>query len=64
MPFEEKHIPAGTMSYPPIDAPDFADQPHVSVYVCAGDECQADAAEYIHSQVGHRGQFRPFGDRP
>jgi hypothetical protein len=64
MQFEEKHIPSGTMSYPPINAEDFASQPHVSVYVCPDLECQQAAAEYIHSQIGHHGEYREFEVRP
>jgi hypothetical protein len=60
MEFTEKHIASGTMSYPPIDAEDFADHPHASIYVCGDAECQEQAAEYIQAQVGHRGVLRPF----
>jgi hypothetical protein len=62
--FEEQHVPAGTMSYPPIDDPSFRDGPHVSVYVCVDEACQEQAAEYIRHELGHRGVFRPFGANP
>jgi len=61
--FEEKHEPVGMMSFPPIDAEDFASGPHASTYVCADSGCQAKAAEYIHRQTGHAGVFRPFQPR-
>lgn len=63
MSFDEKHEPTGTMSYPPIDAEDFAQQAHASVYVCADQRCQDEAAEYIHRQTGHAGIYRPFPAR-
>lgn len=63
MSFEEKHEPAGMMSFPPIDSPDFTAGPHASTYVCAADECQIEAAEYIRHQTGHAGVFRPFQSR-
>lgn len=63
MPFEEQHVPAGMMSFPPIDAPNFADGPHVSVYVCGDGECQEAASEYVRAQVGQPGVFRPFTPR-
>lgn len=61
--FDEKHDPTGTMSHPPIDAEDFARQPHASVYVCEDARCQHDAAEHIHRQTGNAGTYRPFPAR-
>lgn len=61
MNFEEKHAPAGTMSYPPIDSPDFSTtSPHASTYVCVNKWCQAVAVEHIRAITGQPGVFRPF----
>jgi hypothetical protein len=59
--FTERHIPAGTMSYPPIDDSAFALGAHISVHVCSDEACQDEAAEFIRTELGHRGVFRPFG---
>jgi hypothetical protein len=60
-PFDDPHEPSGCMSYPPIDAPEFAaTTPHASVYVCGDADCQADASAWVHSVTGHPGVFRPF----
>jgi hypothetical protein len=63
-PFDEPHAPAGCMSYPPIDAPDFAaTTPHASVHVCADGVCQARASAWVQSVTGNPGAFRPFPSR-
>jgi len=62
--FVEKHMPAGTMSFPAKenypDPADWSAEPHASVYVCMDPECQEAAAEYIAEQVGQRGTFSLF----
>jgi hypothetical protein len=63
-PFDEPHTPAGCMSYPPIDAPDFAaTTPNASVHVCDAAHCQAMASMWVARTTGHPGVFRPFPTR-
>lgn len=59
--FNERHYPAGTMSYPAIEEFETTDGPQASIYVCSDPECQEAAAEWVRTYTGHRGVFSPFG---